>query len=86
MKDTQTCCCTVNCSLSSVKLLSSFASALLFDLYLGRSKECMGLLSEKGPNIWREKGPNAFLYSRSQKCPLHIASYALRNGVSLMEL
>ena len=46
-------------------------------------------------DIWdhfREKGPNAcfsrfhFLkYSRSLKCPLHIASYALRIGVSIME-
>ena len=27
-----------------------------------------------------------FLYSRSLKCPLHIASYALRIGVSVMEL
>ena len=27
-----------------------------------------------------------FFYSRSLKCPLHIASYALRIGVSVMEL
>ena len=27
-----------------------------------------------------------FIYSRSLKCPLHIASYALRIGVSVMEL
>ena len=26
-----------------------------------------------------------FIYSRSLKCPLHIASYALRIGVSVME-
>ena len=46
--------------------------------------------------IWdcfRKKGPNAcffkisiFLYSRSLKCPLHIASYALRIGVSVIKL
>ena len=29
---------------------------------------------------------NFFLYSRSLKCPLHIASYALRIGMSVMEL
>ena len=27
-----------------------------------------------------------FLYSRSLKCPLHIASYTLKIGVSVMEL
>ena len=47
---------------------------------------------------FHEKGPKAcfffvffsrfeiLLYSRSQKCPLHFASYALRIGVSVMEL
>ena len=42
---------------------------------------------------FREKGPNTyffnisnFLYSRSLKCLLHIASYALRIGVSAIEL
>ena len=29
---------------------------------------------------------NFFLYSRSLKCPLHIASYAPRIGISVMEL
>ena len=29
---------------------------------------------------------NSFLYARSLKCPLHIASYALRIGVSVIEL
>ena len=42
-------------------------------------------VSEKGPNACFFK-ISIFLYSRSLKCPLHIASYALRIGVSVMEL
>ena len=41
-------------------------------------------------DCFREKGPNthvfSFLYSRSLKCSPHIASYALRIGVSVIEL
>ena len=57
----------------------------------------VGILTRPGILLYlllREKGPKAcfffkislFLYSGSLKCPLHIASYALRIGVSLMEL
>ena len=47
----------------------------------------MELLCEKGPNTCFFKDFNFCLdFSRSLKCPLHIASYAMRIGVSVMEL
>ena len=39
---------------------------------------------EKGPNAWFFKISNFWIF-KSLKCPLHIASYALRIGVSVME-
>ena len=42
------------------------------DLHMGSKKERMHVFQ--------------IFYSRSLKCPLHIASYALRIGVSVMEL
>ena len=39
---------------------------------------------EKGPNAWFFKISNFWIF-KSLKCPLHIASYTLRIGVSVVE-
>ena len=44
----------------------------------------MDRFREKGPNAWFFKISNFWIF-KSLKCPLHIASYALRIGVSVVE-
>ena len=51
------------------------------DISMQKSSIHMDCFHKKGPNTCLFKMPLC-IYSRSLKCPLHIASYALRIGVS----
>ena len=70
-------------SLRFVYIVYSLCS--LVARYVYYNYNYMGSFPRKGPNACFFK-ISKFGYSRSLKCPLHTASYALRIGVSVTEL
>ena len=62
--------------------LKFFYHLIFFNMHyrLGKYRSILGSLPRKGTST------QDFKYSRSLKCPLHIAPYALKIRISVMEL